>query len=268
MRHVDAAHAGGGGWARSPSTAGALDVHDRGLDRRFASWRDELRPQGRGRPGGPRRRAGRGCRCSLERGRQLAEGDRQGHARARAERASRREGPDGRRARRRARPATWPRPRSARPTAGVGDPARAAGARRRPRARALRLAGTSCSRARGAASPASAEQLPRLAELGFDVLYLPPIHPIGTHEPQGPQQLARRRPRRPRQPVGDRRDATAATTRVHPELGTLDDFDALVADGAGEHGVEIASTSRSSARADHPWLTEHPEWFHRRPDGT
>ena len=54
---------------------------------------------------------------------------------------------------------------------------------------------------------------------------------------------------------------------IHPELGTLDDFDALVA-AAAEHGLEVALDFAIQCSPDHPWLTEHPEWFHRRPDGT
>ena len=100
------------------------------------------------------------------------------------------------------------------------------------------------------------------------MLYLPPIHPIGEHEPQGPQQRRhRRRPATPARPWAIGQHAHGGHEAIHPELGTIDDFDALVAT-AREHGIEIALDFAINARADHPWLTEHPEWFNRRPDGT
>ncbi len=110
-------------------------------------------------------------------------------------------------------------------------------------------------------------QLPRLAELGFDVLYLPPIHPIGRTNRKGRNNALDRRHRRSGQPVGDRRRPRAGHTAIHPDLGTLADFDALVADARG-HGIEVALDLALQCSADHPWLTEHPDWFHRRPDGT
>ena len=104
--------------------------------------------------------------------------------------------------------------------------------------------------------------------MGFDVLYLPPIHPIGAHIPQGPQQHGRRRRRRPRQPVGDRRGRGRPQGRSTRELGTLDDFRRLVAAAARARASRSRSTSPSSARPTTRGSREHPEWFQHRPDGT
>jgi starch synthase (maltosyl-transferring) len=114
--------------------------------------------------------------------------------------------------------------------------------------------------------PGVAAAIPRLAQLGFDVVYLPPIHPIGTTNRKGPNNALTARPGDPGSPwaIGSPEGGHDA---VHPQLGTIEDFDALVA-SAGEHGVEIALDFAIQCSPDHPWLTEHPEWFHRRPDGT
>jgi starch synthase (maltosyl-transferring) len=110
------------------------------------------------------------------------------------------------------------------------------------------------------------QQLPRLAELGFDVLYLPPIHPIGHTNRKGRNNTLVAGPDDPGSPwaIGDERGGHDA---IHPDLGSFEDFDALVA-AAKEHGIEIALDFAIQCSADHPWLTEHPEWFNRRPDGT
>jgi starch synthase (maltosyl-transferring) len=110
------------------------------------------------------------------------------------------------------------------------------------------------------------EQLPRLAELGFDVLYLPPIHPIGHTNRKGANNSLVAAPGDPGSPwaIGDEHGGHEA---IHPELGTMEEFAALVA-AAKEHGIEIAMDFAIQCSADHPWLTEHPEWFNRRPDGT
>ena len=111
-----------------------------------------------------------------------------------------------------------------------------------------------------------AERVPELAELGFDVLYLPPIHPIGVTNRKGPNNALVAAPGDPGSPwaIGD---ASGGHTALHADLGTMEDFDALVA-VAGEHGIDIALDFAIQCSADHPWLTEHPEWFNRRPDGT
>jgi starch synthase (maltosyl-transferring) len=110
------------------------------------------------------------------------------------------------------------------------------------------------------------EQLPRLQELGFDVLYLPPIHPIGHTNRKGRNNTLVAEPGDPGSPwaIGDE---TGGHDAIHPDLGTLEDFDALVA-AARAHEIDVALDLAIQCSADHPWLTEHPEWFHRRPDGT
>jgi starch synthase (maltosyl-transferring) len=108
--------------------------------------------------------------------------------------------------------------------------------------------------------------LPRLAELGFDVVYLPPIHPIGVSNRKGKNNS-------PTAKKGDVGSPWAiggkegGHTAIHPDLGTLDDFEQLVTRGR-EVGIEIALDLAIQASPDHPWLEEHPDWFHRRPDGT
>jgi starch synthase (maltosyl-transferring) len=110
------------------------------------------------------------------------------------------------------------------------------------------------------------EVLPRLAELGFDVVYLPPIHPIGTTNRKGRNNAVAAEPGDVGSPwaIGSEE---GGHTAVHRELGTLEDFDALVAAARGA-GVEIALDFAIQCSPDHPWLKEHPEWFNRRPDGT
>jgi starch synthase (maltosyl-transferring) len=108
--------------------------------------------------------------------------------------------------------------------------------------------------------------LPRLADLGFDVVYLPPIHPIGTTNRKGRNNALAAAKGDPGSPWASG-GPEGGHDAVHPELGTLKDFDALVA-SARELGLEIALDFAIQCSPDHPWLTEHPEWFNRRPDGT
>jgi starch synthase (maltosyl-transferring) len=110
------------------------------------------------------------------------------------------------------------------------------------------------------------DELPRLASLGFDVVYLPPIHPIGVTNRKGRNDAIAAAPGDPGSPwaIGS---PDGGHTTVHPELGTIDDFDALAA-AADEHGIELALDFAIQCSADHPWLTDHPDWFHKRPDGT
>jgi len=109
-------------------------------------------------------------------------------------------------------------------------------------------------------------QLPGLAELGFDVLYMPPIHPIGLTNRKGPNNTLVAGPTDPGSPyaIGDR---TGGHDAVHAELGTETDMRSLCAAASG-HGIDVALDLAINCSADHPWLAEHPEWFHRRPDGT
>jgi starch synthase (maltosyl-transferring) len=110
------------------------------------------------------------------------------------------------------------------------------------------------------------KRLPELAELGFDVVYLPPIHPIGKTNRKGRDNALVAGPEDPGSPwaIGDESGGHEA---VHRELGTLADVRRLTK-RAAENGLEIALDFAIQASADHPWLREHPEWFHRRPDGT
>ena len=110
------------------------------------------------------------------------------------------------------------------------------------------------------------QQVPRLAELGFDVLYLPPIHPIGLTNRKGRDNSLVAGREDPGSPwaIGD---PTGGHDAVHRDLGTIDDLRSLTATAA-EHGVDVALDFAIQCSADHPWLHEHPEWFHRRPDGT
>ena len=110
------------------------------------------------------------------------------------------------------------------------------------------------------------ELLPRFAELGFDVLYLPPIHPIGHTNRKGRNNAETAEPGDVGSPwaIGSEEGGHDA---IDPSLGTEKEFRALVAD-AQELGIEIALDFAIQCSPDHPWLKEHPEWFHRRPDGT
>jgi starch synthase (maltosyl-transferring) len=109
-------------------------------------------------------------------------------------------------------------------------------------------------------------RLPYVADLGFDVLYLPPIHPIGTTFRKGPNNVTEARPDDPGVPwaIGS---ADGGHDAVHPQLGTLADFRALV-EAADRHGIAVALDIAFQASPDHPWVREHPSWFRQRPDGT
>lgn len=111
--------------------------------------------------------------------------------------------------------------------------------------------------------------IPRLAEIrgmGFDVLYFPPIHPIGTTNRKGRNNSLKAAPGDPGSPyaIGSEDGGHDA---IHPELGDFEDFGRLVEE-AGRHGLEIALDLAIQASPDHPWLKEHPGWFDWRPDGT
>lgn len=111
-----------------------------------------------------------------------------------------------------------------------------------------------------------AARLSYVAEMGFDVVYLPPIHPIGQTFRKGPNNTLKAGPGDPGSPwaIGDK---NGGHTAVHPALGTLADFDALVAE-ARRLKLEIALDIAFQCSPDHPYVTEHPEWFKHRPDGT
>jgi starch synthase (maltosyl-transferring) len=108
--------------------------------------------------------------------------------------------------------------------------------------------------------------LPYIAGMGFDVLYLPPIHPIGRTHRKGRNNDPVGRPGDPGSPWAIGAEE-GGHTAIHPDLGTFEDFDALVA-AARDHGLEIALDVAYQCAPDHPWVREHPEWFRRRPDGS
>jgi starch synthase (maltosyl-transferring) len=109
--------------------------------------------------------------------------------------------------------------------------------------------------------------IPQLAELGFDVVYLPPIHPIGETNRKGANNALVAGPGDPGSPWAIGHHRYGGHDAIHPDLGTFEDFDHLIAT-AREHDVDIALDFAIQCSADHPWLTAHPEWFNHRPDGT
>jgi starch synthase (maltosyl-transferring) len=110
------------------------------------------------------------------------------------------------------------------------------------------------------------ERLPELAELGFDVIYLPPIHPIGKTNRKGRNNSLIAGPDDPGSPWAIGSEA-GGHDAVHPDLGTEDDLRSLTA-RARDLDIDICLDFAIQCSADHPWLKEHPEWFHHRPDGT
>ncbi|MGH7645523.1 MAG: alpha-amylase family glycosyl hydrolase, partial [Gemmatimonadales bacterium] len=109
-------------------------------------------------------------------------------------------------------------------------------------------------------------QLDRAAAMGFDVVYLPPIHPIGRTHRKGRNNALTAAPGEPGSPwaIGG---PEGGHTAVHPDLGTLDDFERFV-EAARARGLEVALDFAIQCSPDHPWVREHPEWFFHRPDGT
>ncbi|MFJ4330297.1 MULTISPECIES: alpha-1,4-glucan--maltose-1-phosphate maltosyltransferase [unclassified Streptomyces] len=112
----------------------------------------------------------------------------------------------------------------------------------------------------------AARRLSAIAAMGFDVVYLPPVHPIGTTHRKGRNNTLTA--------TGDDVGVPWAIgspegghDAIHPALGTLDDFDHFVTE-AGKLGLEIALDFALQCSPDHPWVHKHPEWFHHRPDGT
>lgn len=105
-----------------------------------------------------------------------------------------------------------------------------------------------------------------VADMGFDVVYLPPIHPIGRSHRKGPNN-------NPKAAPGDLGSPWAigakegGHTSIHPDLGTMADFRRFVAK-AGDLGIDVALDLALQCAPDHPWVTEHPQWFKQRPDGS
>ncbi|MDP1876481.1 MAG: DUF3416 domain-containing protein [Actinomycetota bacterium] len=112
----------------------------------------------------------------------------------------------------------------------------------------------------------ASERLPAIAAMGFDVVYVPPVHPIGAVNRKGPNNTLSPGPEDPGSPwaIGS---AAGGHDAIHPDLGTLADFDRFVARIA-ELGMEIAIDLALQAAPDHPWVKAHPEWFTTRADGT
>jgi starch synthase (maltosyl-transferring) len=110
------------------------------------------------------------------------------------------------------------------------------------------------------------ELLPRVAEMGFDVLYFPPIHPIGRVKRKGRNNALDATENDPGSPwaIGNELGGHKA---IHPELGTLKDFKDLI-NAAKKQGIEIAMDIAFQCAPDHPWVKEHPQWFRWRPDGS
>jgi starch synthase (maltosyl-transferring) len=108
--------------------------------------------------------------------------------------------------------------------------------------------------------------LPSIAAMGFDVLYLPPIHPIGTAFRKGRNNSVTCTPDEPGSPwaIGSKE---GGHTAINPDLGTLREFNSLVA-ATRAHGMEIALDIAFQCSPDHPWVAEHPDWFVIRPDGS
>src|SRR5205085_356877 len=108
--------------------------------------------------------------------------------------------------------------------------------------------------------------LPRIRDMGFDVLYFPPIHPIGTTNRKGRNNSLRAEPDDFGSPyaIGSEEGGHDA---IDPQLGTFADFQRLRAAAAAQ-GLEIALDFAIQCSPDHPWLKEHPGWFKRRPDGS
>ena len=109
-------------------------------------------------------------------------------------------------------------------------------------------------------------RIPEIAAMGFDILYMPPIHPIGVQFRKGKNNSVTAEPGDAGSPwaIGG---AEGGHTMIHPQLGTLEDFDAL-SEAAKVNGIELALDIAFQCSPDHPWVTSHPDWFRMRPDGT
>ncbi|HYI33958.1 MAG TPA: alpha-1,4-glucan--maltose-1-phosphate maltosyltransferase [Glaciibacter sp.] len=112
----------------------------------------------------------------------------------------------------------------------------------------------------------AARRIPAVAAMGFDVLYLPPIHPIGRAFRKGPNNTLNAGPNDPGSPwaIGGPEGGHDA---IHPDLGTVEDFTFFVGE-VNRAGLEIAMDLALQASPDHPWVTEHPKWFTTLPDGS
>ncbi len=129
-----------------------------------------------------------------------------------------------------------------------------------------RSEGASLDPPRSGTLATAAQRLPAIAEMGFDVVYLPPVHPIGTSFRKGANNTLTPGPGDPGSPwaIGGPEGGHDA---INPDLGTIQDFDAFVA-RTRELGMEVALDFALQASPDHPWVSEHPEWFTTRADGS
>jgi starch synthase (maltosyl-transferring) len=109
-------------------------------------------------------------------------------------------------------------------------------------------------------------RLPELRDLGFDVVYLPPIHPIGHTNRKGPDNALNGDANSPGSPWAIGSEA-GGHTEIEPSLGTMGDFDRFCAT-ANRLGIEVAMDFAIQCSPDHPWVHQHPQWFHHRPDGS
>jgi starch synthase (maltosyl-transferring) len=112
----------------------------------------------------------------------------------------------------------------------------------------------------------AAHRLDAIAEMGFDIVYLPPVHPIGHTARKGPNNTLGAAEGDPGSPWAIGSEA-GGHDAIHPDLGTLADFDAFVS-RAGKLGLEVAMDLALQASPDHPWVSKHPEWFTSRADGS
>lgn len=112
----------------------------------------------------------------------------------------------------------------------------------------------------------AARRLPAIRDMGFDVVYIPPVHPIGRTNRKGPNNTLTAGPHDPGSPYGIGSE-DGGHDSIHPELGTVDDFRAFVA-AVADHGMELAIDIALQASPDHPWVTTHPELFTTLPDGS
>lgn len=112
----------------------------------------------------------------------------------------------------------------------------------------------------------AARRLPEVAKMGFDVIYLPPIHPIGSSFRKGPNNTLNAGPQDPGSPwaIGSKDGGHDA---IHPDLGTVADFESFI-ETAKNNGLEVAIDLALQCSPDHPWVTAHPEWFTSLPDGS
>ena len=121
-------------------------------------------------------------------------------------------------------------------------------------------------RSEGGTFKTATKRLTGVKEMGFDVLYLPPVHPIGVQFRKGPNNTLNPGPNDPGVPwaIGGKE---GGHDTIHPDLGTMKDFEEFVK-AANALGIEVAMDFALQASPDHPWVKSHPEWFSHRPDGS